>query len=321
MRVLAIVNLRSGQADFGIYDYLRAIGRTEAEVVIRFLGSKRTLASLLEDAKEFDRVIAVGGDGTVSGVCYALRNTGVPILPYPAGTANLLALNLRLPSDPIALADLTFGGPICSLDMGELSCPTSENGCEPRGVDSPVARKQGFMIMAGAGFDASIMESAKELKANIGAASYLVGALQNLAPTRSKFTLTLDGEEIETKGIAVLVGNLTRIQFDISMTSKSNPQDGLFEIVVLRTRNAAELLPALGALVISRSVGIEPSKVPGLDVYQAKTISVQADPALPMQFDGEVIEGLTPLEVRVLPKAATLVVSEEFVATELAEKI
>ena len=55
---------------------------------------------MLEDAKDFDRVVAVGGDGTVSGVCYELRGSGVPMLPYPAGTTNLLALNLRLPSEP-----------------------------------------------------------------------------------------------------------------------------------------------------------------------------------------------------------------------------
>ena len=51
MRILAIINLRSGQGDAGVYDYLRKLGSHESEVVIRFHGSKLTIASRVEDAR------------------------------------------------------------------------------------------------------------------------------------------------------------------------------------------------------------------------------------------------------------------------------
>ena len=310
MRILAIVNLKSGQGDVGIYDYLRKLGSEDAEVVIRFIGSKRTIASMVEDAREFDRVVAVGGDGTVSGICYALRYTGVPIVVYPAGTANLVALNLKVPTDPTALAEMTLDGVIRAYDMGEICSP------EPPNADSdiaptetcPLGRARGFVVGAGAGFDAKIMEGAKELKPTIGFAGYIVAVFQNLAPTVSKFHLTLDGRDVQTEGIAVLVVNLAKLQFDLSITHKSDPTDGILEVVVARTRNAVELLPAVWSVVLDRTTrGAYPGRSAGLEIYEAKEITIRAQPALTLQYDGEVLPNTTPVKMTVLPGATTFV--------------
>lgn len=302
MRVLAIVNLKSGQAASGVYDYLRALGAEEGEIVLRFVGSKRTIASMVEDARDFDRVVAVGGDGTVSGVCYALRDTGVPIVVYPAGTANLTAINLRVPTDPVGLADMTVHGSIRHFDMGEITLPPTHQGAE--------RRPRGFVVAAGAGFDAKIMESAKDLKPTLGVAGYLMATLQNLAPEVAKFRLTLDGEEVITDGIAVLVVNFARLQFDIPITHKSEPDDGLFEVVVLRTRNAVELLPAVWARVLDRTTGIQTDKSLGVDIHQAKEVEIHTEPILPIQYDGEVLGESKLMHARMLPGATSFVTPE-----------
>jgi diacylglycerol kinase family enzyme len=313
VRILTIVNLRSGQADAGLYDYLRALGRSECEIVVRFIGQKRTLHSMLEDAKEYDRVVAVGGDGTVSGVCYELRDTGIPMLPYPAGTTNLLALNLRLPTEPLELADLTTNGAIRSIDIGELACLRPGDDCSPEGATEDWAgrSRRGFMIMAGAGFDAAIMDAAREYKHTVGWGAYLVGALQNLIPTRSRFQLELDGESTEREGIAVLVANAARLKFDLSFSRSSDPADGIFEVIIVRTRNAVELLPAVWTTLASRAIDL-PDKTPGLEILRARTVRVDAEPELALQYDGEYIGANTPFKATVLPGAGTLVVSDTF---------
>ncbi|MDY0088686.1 MAG: diacylglycerol kinase family protein, partial [Coriobacteriia bacterium] len=96
MRVLVVVNTHSGGGDAGIYDYVRALGAHGIEIVFRSAEPGASYAELVSDATSFDAIVAAGGDGTASAVCYASRNTGVPVLVYPAGTANLLALNLGL---------------------------------------------------------------------------------------------------------------------------------------------------------------------------------------------------------------------------------
>ncbi len=303
MRVLAIVNLAAGQADSGLYQFLRAVGRTGTEVTLRFISGGTTLRDLVRDAGEYDRVVAVGGDGTVSGVCYELRNVDVPIVVYPAGTANLLALNLGMPIDPAELARLTQVGPVIEADLGEI---------EIGDPGEPQWSMSGFVIAAGAGFDAKIMEGAQELKPTIGVAAYLVGVMQNLAPTVSRFTLVIDGETVETEGMAVLLVNFARLQFDLAITHTSDPSDGVFEVVIVRSKNVAELIPAVWAAIIDRTTGSRLDRSASLEIHSGRDISVVADPPLSMQSDGEVLQANTPFRARVLPGAAKLVVPEAY---------
>jgi diacylglycerol kinase family enzyme len=287
-----------------MYDFLKAIGATGADVTVRFVTGGTTLRDLVRDASAFDRVVASGGDGTVTGVCYALRGSGVPILAYPAGTANLLALNLKMPVDPEQLASIALSDKVLDLDIGELTVGDS---------GTPDRRVEGFMVGAGAGFDASIMEGAQDLKQSIGSAAYLVGALANLTPTVSRFTLQLDGNEIETEGIAVLVANVARLPFDLPLIHESDPSDGRFEVVVLRTRNAIELLPAVWAAIVDRMTGQHAGRSAGVETHVASSIRVHVEPALPMQFDGEVLPANPSFEIEVLPRAARLLVPSESV--------
>lgn len=291
MRILIIVNSRSGGSDAGLYDFARALGTHGAEMTLRFADGERAIEDLLVDATGFDRVVAAGGDGTASAVCYALRDSGIPVLVYPAGTANLLALNLGMPVEPRALAHTLLEGIALRFDLGEIE------QMHP-GMDVPL--KAGFAIMAGAGFDAALVNAAQPMKSTIGAAAYLVAAMTNLAPTTSEFEMALDGEHMTTDGIGVLLLNFGRLQFDVPVASGADPRDGRLEVAVIRSRSVAGLLPA----ILAGWSGAE--RVPGLDLYAAAHVTVSAYPPLRMQYDGEVADALTPFEARVLPGATTL---------------
>jgi diacylglycerol kinase family enzyme len=296
MRVLVAINDRAGGTDAGLQEFVRIVGSEVDEVVLRYMGSRR-LAELVADADEFDRVVAAGGDGTISAIAYAIRDTEVPVLVYPAGTANLLASNIGMPIEPPALARILFEGKPVDFDLGELE-QAHEDG---------TTVCTGFAVMAGAGYDASIMRRAEPLKQAMGAAAYLVAAVSNLTPKVSQFELSLDGERISTDGIAVLVGNFGRIQFDLTVTPGTDPRDGLFDIAVVRTKNVVGLLPAVAAAMLDR-IGEYPERSPSLDLYSAREIHVAAEPPLRVQTDGDVLDARTPFTARVLPGATTLLV-------------
>ncbi|MBN1193439.1 MAG: NAD(+)/NADH kinase [Coriobacteriia bacterium] len=300
MNILMVTNLRSGFGESGLNDFVRELGAHHAEVTLRFLNEGADLKHLLRDASDYARVVSAGGDGTASGVAYALRNTGIPILPYPAGTANLLARNLRLPVDPAELAMTTIAGRTVSIDLGELTLPSRPGFA---------SQHRGFSIAAGAGFDARVIESALPLKASLGEGAYIIGAIQNMTPTVSDFTLRLDDKVIETEGIAVLLMNLARIQFDIAVTHGSDAQDGLLEVVVLKPSSPAGLLPAIWAALLDR-LKDHPAR-PGLEIHTASSVEVSADPSLALEYDGEVLDVTTPFSARVLPRAATFVVARD----------
>lgn len=288
MRALMVSNLRSGVGDPGTYEFLSDMGSRDVEITLRFLQEGHSLENLLGDADSFDRVIISGGDGTISAALYALRHSDVPVALYPAGTANLFARNLALPNDPAALARLVFDGDANRLDLGELD------------IDGG----RGFFVMAGAGFDAGLIHRAEPLKPILGEGAYIVAALQDPLPQQATFDLILDGKEFSAEGIAVVLVNLAKIQLDLSVTHDSDPRDGLLDVVVIKARTVAGLMPTVFAAVLDR-IGNHKDR-PGLDVFKAREVSVTASVPLPFQADGEMLQHTGTLRARILPGAATI---------------
>ena len=179
-------------------------------------------------------------------------------------------------------------------------------------ADDGESAKKGFGIMAGAGYDATIMKGAQPSKRLLGPMAYFSAALANPLPPTSKITLTLDGETVEEEGLGILIVNFSKIQFDISVTNKNSPRDGMLDIVVLKAENAFGLLPALFARAIDHEGNFKDSPET-IETFQAREVVVEADPPMQIQYDGEVAKATTPFAARILPSAARFVVSEECV--------
>ena len=301
MKILVVSNQSAGQGDAGLYGFIRELAGRRCEVTLRTLSTETPLELALRDASSYDRVVAAGGDGTASSIACALKGTGIPIVVYPAGTGNLIALNLKMPVSPSEVADVTVKGLPLLTDLGEVSC---------MGADGS-SRTAGFVTAAGAGFDADIMEGARDLKPVLGFGAYFVSAMQLLQPTVARFQLELDGESLETEGIAVMMVNFAKMLFDLSITHDSSAHDGQLEVVVIRTKSVAGLVPAVWAAMLDRITDY-PSRSRSLEIHRARSISVSADPPLPMQYDGEILDASTPFEARVLPGAATFVVPARY---------
>lgn len=295
MKLLVINNLASGFGEGSVYDFIRSFARDGDEVCVRSTDGTTDVRDLLGDAEAFDAVVASGGDGTVATVSYRLANTGVPILPFPAGTANLLAANLASPMEPHALAKLVREERTLDFDLGEIE------------VDG---HRFGFGIMAGAGYDAAIMHGAAPAKRLLGPMAYFSAALANPLPQTSRFKLDLDGEHVESEGLGILLVNFSKIQFDITVTHDNEPRDGVFDVVVLKAQNAFELIPALLAGLLDRG-GDFPDRTGSLEIHRAREVRVEADPPMEVQYDGEATRLMTPFSARILPRAARFFVSEE----------
>jgi len=298
MRALIINNLSSGLRNGAIFDFVRKLSKDSDEIVIRNSDGTTRIEGFLGDALDFDLVVASGGDGTIATVCYELRDSGVPILPFPAGTGNLLATNLDQPDEPFAIAKIARAMLSAEYDLGELRY---------EGVDGPTTK--GFAIISGAGYDATIMENSDRLKETLGPMAYVAAALANPTPALARFTITLDDRIVEIEGIAVLLLNFARIYPDISITHANDPRDGLLEVVVLKQHNTVELLPAFIAAFLDRE-GRFPGRTNALEVFTSKSVRVESDPPLRIQFDGEPANASTPFEAKILPRATRLVISE-----------
>jgi diacylglycerol kinase family enzyme len=302
MKVLIINNLQSGLRDGSIFEFARKLARDGDELLIRCTDGSTPIESLLGDADSCDLVVAGGGDGTIAAVCYALRFTDIPVLPFPAGTGNLLATNLDQPEEPYALVDMvrrTQPPLALDFDLGELSFETDAG---------PTTR--GFVVIGGAGYDATIMEDSERLKEALGPTAYIAAAITNPSPTVARFTIELDDRTVEIDGIAVLVLNFAKIYPDISITHANDARDGLFEIAVVKPHSAVELLPAFFAAFLDRTGGF-PHRADAIETFRSASVRVVSDPPLSLQYDGETPGGTTPFTARILPGATRLLVTEQ----------
>lgn len=294
MKLLIVNNTSSGYGDGAIYDYVRMVASDGDEHCIRYTDGTTEIATLLHDAGDFDAVVAAGGDGTIAAVSYALANTGIPILPFPAGTGNLLTINLFSPIEPHALANMTRELSTLDFDLGEIEIADERHG---------------FGIMAGAGYDATIMHDAQAAKKTLGPIAYFQAAISNVAPQVSNIHLVIDGETIETEGLGILLVNFPRIQFDIPITHGTDARDGSFDVAILKAANAFGLIPALVAGIMDRD-GSTSGRTDSLEIHRGRFVEAYADPPLQIQYDGEVPGLTTPFKARVLDKAARFIISD-----------
>lgn len=297
MRHLIIHNPASGPSSDEIFDFTRALAEAGDEVVMRFIGTGMEMDEATVDVRSFDRVVVSGGDGTVSNALDFLRDTHVPVLVFPSGTANLFFNNIGNAPEPAALAAACRRGQTKSVDMGELYWKDEAGDIQ----------RHGFIIIAGSGFDAAIMQKAAPSKNEIGEIAYALAALATPQPTVAHFTIEHDGKVDELDGIGCMVGNTAVIQNDINLFPDCRMDDGMIDITVIEPAKTVELLPTLLAGVLDptgKGLGR-----PQFKMFQAKEARITCNPSLGMQFDGEVIPNNSGVfGARVLPKCLDIII-------------
>ena len=131
-----------------------------------------------------DLVMVCGGDGTVREVCAELAGTGIPVGIIPAGTGNLLARNLGIPLYLRSAIDVALNGQDRAIDLVKVGGDGIED--------------THFMVMAGMGFDAAIMEGVNDdIKKKIGWIAYVVSGLKSLMFPAVKVEIPIDDERAD----------------------------------------------------------------------------------------------------------------------------
>ncbi|MGZ4492744.1 MAG: YegS/Rv2252/BmrU family lipid kinase [Nocardioidaceae bacterium] len=218
-------------------------------------------------------VIVCGGDGTVRTVCAELAGTGVSVGVVPAGTGNLLARNLGIPLYLQAAVDVALNGQDRAIDLGEIS-------------GDGIPEDEHFMVMAGMGFDAAIMEGANEqIKAKVGWLAYVVSALRNLMFPAIRVEISVDdGPWTRHRVRTVVIGNVGYLQAGIPLLPDAAIDDGVLDVVLISPRRFLSWVP-LAVRIFSRNKRVDDT----LNRMTGRKVSVRAQHDTPRQLDGDAI--------------------------------
>ncbi|WP_300683350.1 diacylglycerol kinase family protein [Nocardioides sp.] len=217
-------------------------------------------------------VLVCGGDGTVREVCAELAGTGIPVGVIPAGTGNLLARNLAIPLYLRNAIDVAFTGQDRAIDMVEVS----GDNMEP----------SHFLVMAGMGFDAAIMEGVnEEIKAKVGWFAYVLSALKALMFPAVKVEISVDGGDFtKHRARTVLAGNVGTLQAGMPLIPDAAIDDGLLDVVLLHPRRFWSWLPLAFRILAKR-----PHTDDLVNRWTGREVTIRADRDTPRQLDGDTV--------------------------------
>ena len=239
--------------------------------------------------RDYDAIFALGGDGTAVEVISALSPNGPPVGVLPGGTGNLLARALGIPLNVSRAVRTLVHGSEAMVDLGRLA-----NGTR-------------FVIGAGVGIDASMIAGTSQAwKRRAGVLAYVVaGAAHVLRRRRFTATVTVDGEVVTRTAAVVLVANFgVLLNGLVTLGAGIRRDDGKLDVCIFDPVTTIDVA-RISYKLLFRDFRPDPA----MAYMQGERVSVQTEPALPAQADGELI-GSTPFFAVVEPLAARLLVPD-----------
>jgi diacylglycerol kinase family enzyme len=234
-------------------------------------------------------VMVWGGDGSMNEAGSALLGTETPLAIIPAGSGNGLARELGIPLRPAAAIAAALQGTPRVIDAGEL-------GGRP------------FFNVAGVGFDARIA-SRFDRAPKRGLATYVRVSARELL-TYAGGTYRIDWGDSEPvalrevrRALLVTVANSPQFGNGARIAPLAKLDDGRLDLVVFEEVSRFATICAMPRLFRG---GIE--RVTGMTTRQIERGRIESDAPMAFHVDGEPVEGGTTLEIRVLPRALTVIV-------------
>ena len=307
MIVRIIVNPAAGKGQgktlaLMLHDALSYRGAESKVTVTREAGHARAEAEIART--EVDVIVAVGGDGTANEVINGLlapesktrsRNAKAKeetvFAVFPAGTANALARELDLPTDPEIMADLVLSGTTVPVDVGRCVSLRHPEGWY-------------FLQSAGAGLDAAVVHALHARRGSRISLLHYAGPVREVFSCQSmpRLRVTADGEVLCENAVYAVAGNCSCSAGIFRVTPCAASNSGKLDVAAFPEIHGISHAARLALASLRK--GFE--RHPDIRYTQARHIVFEPlDPDVPLQLDGDPA-GQLPAEIEVLPGALSV---------------
>jgi len=181
---------------------------------------------LLPRLKQIDRVVAVGGDGTLRSIASCLVDTNIPVYHAASGTENLFAKSMQMSNDPRKVVKIVLDGVVKTIDTAN-------------------ANGEFLLLMASVGFDAEVVA---DLAANRGQSithmSYLMPCARKfLKFSPPELSITVDDAKVVQNLCGwVVVANSPAYARGLNPARNASITDGLLDVVFLPIHSRCSLI-------------------------------------------------------------------------------
>ncbi len=296
MNTVLIYNPRAGKFRYGGKELIRRAAEILAQaghdVIVAPTTGPRTAGAIAREhiARGAGLIVAAGGDGTINEAAEGMVHSAVPLVILPAGTANVLATEMKLGSNFLRAAGRLGELRPRRISIGQVTCDGGR-----------IARH--FLLMAGVGLDAHIVYHVSAgLKAYTGKFAYWVAGCSLLGRRLPQIQAEIEGQKRECS--FALVSKVRNYGGDFEIARHVTIFDDRFEIVLFQGRTSLRYIKYFLGMVLRRLEGMN-----GVTVLRGDhlRLSHPTGRRVYVQIDGE-FAGHLPAEIRIIPDALTLLV-------------
>lgn len=220
-------------------------------------------ASIEHHIKRFapDRVVAVGGDGTIKSVAELILGSGIPLGILPAGSANGMAKELGLPVDVEKNLDIIVNGQVQEIRVIRIN------------------DKEISIHLSDIGLNALLIKYFEKNKGR-GKWGYFKALFRTLWDKQlMKVRIVGDGIDEVRKAFMIVLANASKYGTGALINPKGSLYDDEFELIIVRRLALAELIKML---IQHRE--FDPEKI---DIVKVREVTLIPSRKAYFQVDGE----------------------------------
>ncbi len=240
------------------------------------------------DLSGVDCLAAVGGDGTVSAVAHELVGKEMALGIVPAGTGNMVARELGIP--------LEVGSAVALIAVGATR----------KMIDAMRIGGRIYLLNAGVGINAEVIDQTSRLgKSLFGRSAYFGTAVWKVLQAKpQRFEVTVDDNANVYNATDIAISNCGILARALNPNGPDiRVDDGQIDVCILCMKTPLEYP---WYYFLKR---IAPERVNKIihEVPVRRSVTIKSGKPVIVQADGDII-GNTPVTIKVLPRAVTVMV-------------
>lgn len=230
----------------------------------------------LQEDNDAERIIVVGGDGTIKMVAEAVQDHNVILGIIPGGSANGLSVDLNLPDELEENLKIAFRNDYMEMDMISINGKKS-------------------LHLSDIGINAELVKNYENSNVR-GKLGYALQAINTLTGLKEPFVAKIQTKNrtVETEARMVVIANSQKYGTGVTINPDGVMNDGKFEIVILKNLD----LIVFGK-ILSGNMPIESGDV---EIISTDEATITTNVPVSFQIDGEYCDEVSKLEVAILPK-------------------
>ncbi|HKJ41883.1 MAG TPA: YegS/Rv2252/BmrU family lipid kinase [Sunxiuqinia sp.] len=267
------LKIQSGENGFS-YEIFRTTGNNDTEKLQEILSKKH-----------FDKVVAVGGDGTCNLVARQLINSSIAMGIIPLGSANGLASELTLPTNLYEAFQTVINGHKKSIDVLKINQDHLSLHLSDIGLNAKVVERFGK----------------DNVRGFWGYAKHFFSELKTAKPV--KFKLISEDKIIYRKAHMAVIANASSYGTGAIINPQGKIDDGMFEVIFVRPYSFWHLAKMI--------IPFYTRKIHTLDYVNTISCTeavIQTPKMQVIQVDGEVIGRMDKISIECLPSCLQVLV-------------